>query len=119
MELIVPTVAYHVTAVFDVLVTVAVNCFVPEDVTVALLGLTVTVMDEEGCFDADAAVLTPAQDVSQRTETSRLKTAINLKVPARTCEFCVFRAGGRAADLIAHYLVNVAVTGSFENDPWR
>ena len=41
--MIVPAVALQVTAVFDVLVTVAVNCWVPEGATVTGLGATVTV----------------------------------------------------------------------------
>jgi hypothetical protein len=41
----VPGVADQVTAVFDVLVTTAVNCIVADDVTVAVEGLTVTTID--------------------------------------------------------------------------
>jgi hypothetical protein len=64
----------------DVLVTKAVNCAVPEDVTVAAAGVTVTVMApaSETVIRSDCAPCEPAESVAW---TAKLKTPVFAGVP--------------------------------------
>jgi hypothetical protein len=64
----VPGEAVQVTAVFEVLVTTAENCFAPPDATVAVAGETVTTM-AGGLFDEfELAVETPEHAARPRSD---------------------------------------------------
>jgi hypothetical protein len=70
--LIVPVEAAQVTATFDVLVTEAVNCSVPDEVTLTLAGVTVT--PTEVAFDTDKLnALVPVRPVESTACTVNAK----------------------------------------------
>ena len=90
---IVPGEADQVTDVFEVLVTRALNCWVPADATVAVAGETVTTMGVDD--DEFAGTETPEQAARKRRADTKVTRIAHWDKLAR-CQRRRFLAGGSA-----------------------
>src|SRR5579862_9632096 len=98
-----PREADHVTPTLDVLVTRAVNCIVPAEVTVAMAGVTVTLtMGAEATVIWSKRIAVCLVEEESDTWTVKLDVPVCEGVPAIKPLLCGLMREGRDPEVIVH-----------------